>query len=420
MVIEIIECEEFEAIELGIDRLLVEGEIALDHRIVEKGYLNFSLSKGRAVFRADKHVGLIPLNDTVAIRVRPRSAVANLAHMIVKSGQAPFAIPNFSRGYFPNFESGPNVERIYCSPMVTSAERVVGGGMMKSYVSVVNPPPWRGRLMVSDTIKRYRARNIRYKGEFEFNTLSYSGPENLAIKHALKIVRGWLATNDKKNPLIQRADVALAGMQGVPDFEGRLGPLLQDLARSASHLPSQYLYYRDALWTAYLILQGQVPDLQAEGFVTLDSMIVDMSKVFEHYVRRILIDRAAEHGWRIVNGEDVHLPFFTDGGDWHVQPDIVIYEGKTARAVLDAKYKPEIKETDRYEVLSFMDALGVERGGFICPQKTGASSRYLGVTTGGKILSTLRIDLAAADLEAEADRLVGNVVRLIGGDHKYA
>lgn len=418
--LEVVECQEFDEIEVGIDRLLVDGQIALDKRIVEKGYLSFSLSKGRVIFRADKHVGLIPLNDAVAVRVRPRTEVGNLAHMIVRSGQAPFAIPDFSRGYLPNFESGADVERFYASPMVVAAERVIARGLMKSYVAVPNPPPWRGRLMVSDTIKRHRARNVRYKGEFEFNTLSYAGVENEAIKLALRQVRRWLAASDKKSMLIPRADAALSALHAVPEFEGRLGPMVQDIARSAGRLPSQYLYYRDALWTAYLLLQRMLPDPKAEGFVTLDSMVVDMSMVFEHFIRRSIVDRAAAKGWRIVNGENIVFPFFADGGDWRVKPDLVVYEGSTIRAILDAKYKPDLKESDRYEVLSFMEALGVQRGGFICPQKADVPSRYLGVTTGGKVLSNLRFDLAATDLDAEADRLVGNIAKLIAGDHKYA
>ncbi len=418
--LEIIECEEFGVIELGIDRLLVDGEISLDNRIVEKGFLNVSLVKGRVVLRADRHVGLIPLNANLAIRVSPRAQVANIAHMIVKSGEAPFAIPDFSRGYLPNFESGPNVEKIYCLPLVRGAERVVKGGLMKSYGSVPNPPPWRGRLLVTDTIKLHRAKNVRYKSEFDFKTLSYGGPENLALKYATLFVRDWLAVNDRKNTLLGRANGVLAALHAVPDFKGRLGSLLRDIAHSASHLPSQYAYYRDPLWTAYLILQGKVPDLSAEGFVTLDSLVVNLSTVFEGFVRNILVERAPEHGWRIVNGEDVVYPFFSDGTEYRVKPDIVIMAGAKPLAVLDVKYKLDAKESDRYEVLSFMEALGVRVGGFICPQRPEAASRYMGQTLGAKALSTLRFDLAAADLDVEADRFVSNVVKLIAGRRDFA
>ncbi|MGR3343995.1 MAG: hypothetical protein ACU0DI_12360 [Paracoccaceae bacterium] len=46
-------------------------------------------------------------------------------------------------------------------------------------------------------------------------------------------------------------------------------------------------------------------------------------------------------------------------------------------ALPDAKYKPEPKVADRYEVLSFMDAVGVNLGGFVCPANGVDTSRYL-------------------------------------------
>ncbi len=418
--IEVIECEEFGEIGLGIDRLLVNGEIKLDSRIVERGFLSISLVKGQVKLRADKHVGLIPLNEHVAIRVKPRASVANIAHMIVKSGEAPFAIPDFARGYMPNFEVGKNVERIYCGSLVSGLERVVAGGLMKSYVQVADPPPWRGRLLVSDTIKRHRSRNVRYRGEFDYWTLSYAGPENVALKHAGKHVRDWLAVNDRKGPLLPLINAVLTFMEPVPDFDGRLGPLLQDVAHSAGRLSSHQAYYRDPLWTAYVILQGKVPDPAADGFVTLDSLIVDLSRVFEAYVRQLLIDRTGPLGWRIENGDKVNYPFFADGKDYRVKPDIVVVKDGHPIAIVDAKYKLDPKESDRYEVLAFMDALGVSRGGFVLPSRPESASHYMGVTAGGKMLSDIRFDLAAADIEAEADRLVANLVKLVDGAGDYA
>lgn len=417
---EIIECEEFGEVELGIDRLLVNGEIKLDGRIVEKGFLNISLVKGQVKLRADKYVGLIPLNEQVAIRVRPRATVANLTHMLVKSGEAPFAIPDYSRGYMPNFEVGHNTERVYCGSLVGGLERVVAGGLIKSYAQVSYPPAWRGRLLVSDTIKRHRSQNVRYRGEFDYWTLSYSGPENVALKHAGKFVRDWLAANDRNSPLLRRVNTVLRVFEPVPDFNGRLGVLLQDVARSAGRLSSHQAYYRDPLWTAYVILQGKVPDLAGDGFVTLDSLIVDLSKVFEAYLRQLLIDRAAPLGWRIVNGDKVIYPFFADGNDYRVKPDIVILKSGQPIAVIDAKYKLDPKESDRYEVLAFMDALGVQKGGFVLPSRPESASRYMGVTAGGKMLSDIRFDLAAIDMEAEADRFVTNLVKLVDGASDYA
>lgn len=417
----IIEGEEFEPLQVGIGALMVDGQVALDPRIAERGYLNVALAKGQFVFRAGRYVGLIPINSKLSIRIRPRAEIANIAHMIVRSGIAPTAIVDFSRGYLPDFATGLNAEQAYYAPLIAGIERILSSGMLKSYVRIDDPPAWRGRLLVSDTIRRHRARNVRYRGEFHYMTLSFAGVENIALKHSLKIVRDWLLRQKDKKfvPFLTRAKVVLEKMGSIPDVQRDLGHVVQQIGRSAGRLPLQYSYYQDPLWTAYLLLQKKLPDLSTEGFVKLDSLIIDLSKVFEAYVRTTLVERAEEHGWRIVDGNLKPFSFFYQDSTYSVHPDIVVVVDGKPRAVIDAKYKPELKEDDRYEVLSFMDTVGVVRGGFVCPQWPNASSRFMGRTSSGKELSLLRFDLAAADLEMEATRFADNVARLIQSNHAY-
>ena len=89
-------------------------------------------------------------------------------------------------------------------------------------------------------------------------------------------------------------------------------------------------------------------------------------------------------------------------------------------ALLDVKYKPDPKEQDRYEVIAFMDAMGVDIGGFICPANCIDTNRYLGTTCTGKQMFSLRYNLAATDLNDESDRLKENVLKMISGSHKPA
>lgn len=97
---------------------------------------------------------------------------------------------------------------------------------------------------------------------------------------------------------------------------------------------------------------------------------------------------------------------------------IISKDGKIV-ALLDAKYKPDPKEQDRYEVLSFMDAMGVSIGGFVCPANGNDSSRYIGTTEAGKNVFSHRYDLAAADPNTESDKFCENVVRMIEGSHEF-
>lgn len=119
------------------------------------------------------------------------------------------------------------------------------------------------------------------------------------------------------------------------------------------------------------------------------------------------------------DGNRVPGPFFCDGGLYTVHPDIVIKRNGVIVGLLDAKYKPDPKEQDRYEVLSFMDAMGVSIGGFVCPANEVDTSRYIGETASGKRMFSLRYDLAVVDPDAESDRFAENVVRMLNGNRDF-
>lgn len=419
MTVEIVECEEFGEIEVRVSRLLENGELALDPRIQSRGYLNIALAKGQVVFRADRHVGLIPINSQFAVRVRPRASIANLSYMIARSGVAPFAIPAFSRGYLPRFEAADNVEKIYRRSLLLGIGRVVERGLMKAYLEQENPPKWRGRLLVSETVTRHASKGIKYKQEFAFNTLSFSSIENIALRAALDQLAKWIEAEDRKSPDLGEARRLQHHFSGVREWDRPTATLVSQLGRKIAYLPPQLAYYRDPLWMAFLLLQRTIPDVGADGSVALDSLVTDVSKVFEAYVRRGLVDRADQEGWRIADGNLKPSSFFTDNGAYEVRPDIVVAGQGKPIAVLDAKYKLSPKESDRYELLSFMDALGVEHGAFVCPATAGERSGFIGTTSGGKRMSILRYDLNADDPQAEEERFFGNVRKLASGQRDF-
>lgn len=98
---------------------------------------------------------------------------------------------------------------------------------------------------------------------------------------------------------------------------------------------------------------------------------------------------------------------------------MIICRGDQIVAILDAKYKPDVSVQDRYEVLSFMDVMQVNIGGFVCPAHEQENTRFIGVTSSGKRLHTLRFDLAAADPLKEADRFARNVEAMIDSQQNF-
>ena len=419
MAVEIIECEEFAEVPVRIEALIGSGELKFDERTIGRGYFNVTLRGGQVVFRADRYVGLIPVTETFAIRVKPRASIASLSFMLAKSGVAPVAIPSFSRGYLPRFQVSDDLEKTYCESLLQGIERVIQRGVMKGYVAVAKPPSWRGRLLIGRTVQKHISRGVRYRHEFAYNVLSKGIVENVALRESLMLLKRRVRKNGVAGIDRTRIDGLLGQLGGVPDWHEGRAALVSALGRRIAVLAPQVGYYRDPLWVAFLLLQSSLPDMDGDGAVALDSLVVDASKVFEAYVRRVLFDRAPAHGWNVRDGNLKPSNFFVEHGDYTVRPDIVIAQGNTPIAVLDAKYKLKPKDGDRYELLAFMDALGVQHGGFVCPQHEESRSTFLGTTIGSKRMSSLRFDLAASDPVAEADRLFTNVKRLVEGNTQY-
>jgi 5-methylcytosine-specific restriction enzyme subunit McrC len=371
--VEVFEVSEHTEIDIALDRLLVDGQIALDSRISRRGYLAVAISQGRLRLRSTRFVGLIPLNDTVGIRIKPRANIANLSQMIVRAGQIPAVVEDFLRGYKPLFERTDKAIELYYRSYLASLSRILKRGLLRRYVQVDNPPRWRGRLLVSETINRYIARGIRYGAIFQFTTISHDIPENQFLKAALSEVVAWLTRSPEPahRGRLPDARALLQEFTSISDLKPPLWRAIAELPRLTRFLPLHVIQYREALWSAYAILQRSIPDVLQGGYVSLDSMIVDISAVFEGYSRAIITEFAQElPGITVKDGNVHYTPFFTGGSAYRVQPDIMILKDGTVNSVFDVKYKPAISEQDRYEVLAFMEATGAFHAAFICPKIT--------------------------------------------------
>jgi 5-methylcytosine-specific restriction endonuclease McrBC regulatory subunit McrC len=276
--------------------------------------------------------------------------------------------------------------------------------------------------LTANSINRYRARGIRYAAIFDFTTLSRDIAENQIIKAALQDVIAWLRHNGARadpNKLSQ----ALALLQRFREISEIKSPAWRatvNVPKIVRFVPPHMRYYAEALWSAYAIMQRLIPDVAHEGYVSLDSMIVDVSAVFEGYVRAVLADSLGERGFVVKDGNLHPRPFFSNDSIYEVKPDIIIEQAGLVRAVFDAKYKPKVSEQDRYELLSFMEAVGAKHAAFICPRSGDAApSQFLGTTLEGKNIGIIRVDIASADAASEEKKLVSAALKVLAGRYDF-
>jgi hypothetical protein len=421
--LDVIEVLEHQEIDIAVERLLSDGELTLDSRISQRGYLTIAIARGRLRLKSTRFVGVIPLNRDLAVRIKPGANIANLSQMIVRAGSVPAVVEDFARGYKPLFEQSAQAIELHHASFLAAVDRIVRRGLLKHYVRIDKPPNWRGRFLAAETINRYIARGIRYAALFDFTTLSHDVAENRIIKAALHDVVAWLAASHQPahRSKLLRAKGLLDELRGVSDLKGPAWRLTADVPRLARLLSSHVQHYAEALWAAYAILQRAIPDVVQEGYVSLDSIIVDISAVFENYVRTVIAESAADHGLIVRDGNRLPRPFFVSGeAAYQVKPDIFIEKAGQVTAVFDVKYKPKVTEQDRYELLSFMEATGAQHAAFICPQTAeGDTSRFLGTTPGGKSMGIIRVDLAAAAMTAEEAKMVASILKVVDGRYNF-
>lgn len=403
--LDVVDCTEFGELSLRVRDLLREGELRLDERIATKGYLNATIQRGQIVLRATRYVGLIPLTDEVAIRVQPRATISNLSLMLVRSGVIPTAVSGFSRGYLPRLTTFDEPESVYGDSLITAIAEVSKRGFFKEYVRPLHPSTWRGRIAITDTVKRFASKGIRYRHVFDEVTLTASTIENIGLKSALRQVATWQAARGHQNSTVALARSLLADMQPIADWNESRSRLLEQLVMRLHRLPSHLKHYREPLWTAVLILQSALPETQKDGLIDLDSLIIDISKVFEAFVRIEVEAALLQRGYTVVDGNLNPPPLFVDSKKYIVKPDIIIKRADDIVAVIDVKYKPAATEQDRYQLLAFMDALGIKQGGFVLPVSDGIRSIFLGTTISGQRVYSWRFDMAAEDPIAEAQAL---------------
>jgi 5-methylcytosine-specific restriction enzyme subunit McrC len=129
----------------------------------------------------------------------------------------------------------------------------------------------------------------------------------------------------------------------------------------------------------------------ATGSVEGASFTVDMNKLFERFVERVVDEEARRQGWEPAPQRIRHL---TDSVA--MQPDLILRRADVDCAVGDAKYKrlefADWPHADLYQLLAYCVALGLPRGLLIYAE--AGADRIETVKEAGTELEIVSVDLA--------------------------
>lgn len=173
-----------------------------------------------------------------------------------------------------------------------------------------------------------------------------------------------------ENRLLLAAATALRGLPvGQPTLRSRLRRILETL-QTVNLVPFHPTAIPDVTWTrlndhyrpairlATVILQHRSPDL-ALGQVTVPSLVLDMSVIFEDFVRTALREALAVPDSRFPDGDSCPRLTLDRRGRIRLKPDLSLWSGGRCTFVGDVKYKRDTgpgRNDDLYQLLAYATA----------------------------------------------------------------
>lgn len=301
----VVECEEYEHIDIDSSLWVSDQHtIVLNSEINGRDVLRANFRRGILQLQATSYVGVIPLNEHVVLRVRPRVPLANLTRMVITTGHSVLPLRAF-REYAGRGTADDWAMDIYTEALLDHVDTILDSGLLRTYERLEAEGHYpRGRIDATRTVQRFAARGTPNKATFHWHERSTDVPANRCLKAAMELVLEHLLKERDQPRKGDRAKVKrLAGQLAafedvVHDTDYHFLDDLQVLGLAP--IPDPRSYYRPALDLAVLIVRGQGIALEIGGDdVRMGSLLIDTNKLFENFVRVSLERHAAAERWPV-------------------------------------------------------------------------------------------------------------------------
>lgn len=304
--VTVIDCAEYDHIDLDASMWISEShQTKFNSEIDGRDILRANFKRGVLTLQATSYVGVIPLNERVVVRVKPRVPIANLTRMVIETGHSVLPLSAF-RDYSGRGTADDWTMDIYTDALLDYVDEVLDAGLLRAYERREDEGHVpHGRIDFARTGQRFVARGVSNKAAFSWFERTIDTPANRCVKAALEIIHEHLSRAKSMPRKGDRAKIArLAGqfhafeeVSEDADYDFLDDPQVLGLLP----LPDPRAYYRPLLDLCVLILQGRSIALELGGSdVRLSSLLIDTNKLFETFVRVSLSKHAAKHGWPVV------------------------------------------------------------------------------------------------------------------------
>ncbi len=428
---QVFDAVEYGVVEVSLSDIVSGGTVDLYPEIAEKDCFSISLRRGALVLQARGYVGLIPINDAVAVDVHPRVPISSLARMIEIGDGSPVSLRGLIRRYGTTPEGSPSLLDAYAESLLGDIDTIAARGGHHQYVRERGDASFpKGGVPFGRSMERHLARGKRHEVTASWFRLSAVTGPNRCLNYAIWF-RGqrYCIMKPRKGSRrilsgLNRAFHLFKGVELDKSRQFLSDPIVADPDR----LPAQYVHYGDALRLAKAIINERgIAFMGRGGELKLASLLIRMEDLFEAYLRNHLRRGMArlDPAIRVLDGnkggpDGGRRPLFSSGRDTPAQPDIVLSrklpEGREETPLL-VEVKYGVREFPSRENLNQAIAYGIA---YDCPSVVIALPRSGGVAGLHRIGTVSRMtlyryvfDLDAEHLEDEEAAFAEAVHRLV-------
>lgn len=351
-------------------------------------------------------IGYLPLTSTITLNIVPKFPIQNLWTMLEIGGEAYDKVLPVIRRYQSAGNPAPIhlLARSFCHFL----RLAYSAGFERSYYPRTAHGYYRPRVEFGQTINRYLSRGNPVETVSSVFEFGIDSPINRIIKAAcLRIARIMPRTPDWADDrhLVQ---LALASLERVREREPTTGDFNLD-DKVALRLRANYT----GMLRVYqlLLTGGGIAFTFDPGGRELPSFLFNLEDIFERFVRQTFFLALREQKISVLDGNKHQGKLFLDNNTYPTKTDIIFRrDKKTILALADVKYKPKLKETDRYQIISHVTAASAGIGLLISPANLGESQKLerIGKLPTGAEFYHYRVNIQD-DIRAAQAKMVADV-----------
>lgn len=425
---------EYEQIGVPATDILRNGSLDVFPSVIQHGYFTVRPRAGPLALQAGGFIGVIPLNERVAIDVRTRVPVRNLSRVLRVSGETPLGLEHGVRLYDPEPDLYPSLVDVFARTMCDHARVINLNGLLREYVRREESTSFpRGRILMNATMKSCAAKGLNHRVSSAWFQRTTDNPSNRCLKYSIWVLaqlRATLADAGDVAPgrrVVKELNAAFRSFDGVALDRGRR--FLADATVVGKRaVPAVRAYYRPALDLALLTISRSAIRIDHDGGeVAIPSLVLNMGEMFESYLRNVLVHHSQSGRWggTVLNG-NISSPrgggklLFDSGKRISATPDIVVKPRATSSSkpvVIDVKYKPahKLDRDDLNQIVAYGASYRCRDVVLVQPKSDkpypAAGLRRLGVIEDLRVHQYI-FDLDTVDLMAEEERFGSSISAL--------